>query len=281
MRGRVTGGVAKRGRVVGGALQRRVATGRGRRWRLAVGDQIGGRRKKEEKEGEERNKGYAFLRCQRVATRDPPRVAPQLGPGCAARRGQTEHSRRARLPSLLQDLVRAHHLHAAVHRGHHARASPAIGATRPPRARAQRLRDERGADVTFSVTGRESSAQRFLLAAQSPVFDAELLGPMAEKDMRRVVRIEDMELAIFEMLLHFIYTDSLPGSLEGHQGCPPLDLAPCSRCGGRQMEAAATPSPSPTFNAAGERVGRRGAAAGRGKGGWRIGVGSGEGKGAL
>ncbi|PAN40193.1 hypothetical protein PAHAL_7G298400 [Panicum hallii] len=86
------------------------------------------------------------------------------------------------------------------------------------------LKDGRGADVTFGVAGREFRAHRVLLAARSPVFDAELLGPMAEKDARRVVQIEDMEPAVFEMLLHFIYTDSPPGSLEGYSTATAQDL---------------------------------------------------------
>ncbi|RLM75724.1 BTB/POZ and MATH domain-containing protein 2-like [Panicum miliaceum] len=86
------------------------------------------------------------------------------------------------------------------------------------------LKDGRGADVTFGVAGREFRAHRVLLAARSPVFDAELLGPMAERDARRVVRIEDMEPAVFEMLLHFIYTDSPPGSLEGYSTATAQDL---------------------------------------------------------
>ncbi|KAL6651419.1 hypothetical protein ACP70R_010344 [Stipagrostis hirtigluma subsp. patula] len=78
------------------------------------------------------------------------------------------------------------------------------------------LRDGRGADVTFDVAGRVFRAHRLLLAARSPVFDAELFGPMAEKDAQRVIEIVDVEPAIFEMLLHFIYTESLPGCFEGY-----------------------------------------------------------------
>jgi speckle-type POZ protein len=71
-----------------------------------------------------------------------------------------------------------------------------------------------GADVTFDVGGRAFPAHRVLLAARSPVFRAELFGHMMEKDARRI-RIAGVRPEIFELLLHFIYTDSLPGDGEG------------------------------------------------------------------
>jgi speckle-type POZ protein len=71
------------------------------------------------------------------------------------------------------------------------------------------LRDGRGADVTFRVGGQKFRAHRSVLAARSPVFGAQLFGSMAEKDMRRV-KVVDMEPSIFETMLHYIYTDSLP-----------------------------------------------------------------------
>ncbi|VAH52152.1 unnamed protein product [Triticum turgidum subsp. durum] len=70
-------------------------------------------------------------------------------------------------------------------------------------------KDGKGTDVTFLVGGREFSGHTFMLAAQSPIFDAQFFGPMADKDTR-CIEVPDMEPAIFEMLLHFIYTDSLP-----------------------------------------------------------------------
>ncbi|KAF8649689.1 hypothetical protein HU200_064230 [Digitaria exilis] len=73
------------------------------------------------------------------------------------------------------------------------------------------LGDGRGADVTFHVAGTAFRAHRVMLAARSPVFDAELFGPMAKKD--DVVEIADVEPAIFEMLLHFVYTDTLPPAI--------------------------------------------------------------------
>ncbi|CAM0902587.1 unnamed protein product [Alopecurus aequalis] len=71
------------------------------------------------------------------------------------------------------------------------------------------LGDKRGADVRFRVGGRKLRAHRSVLAARSPVFEAQLFGPMAEKDMRRV-KVVDMEPSIFQMMLRYIYTDWLP-----------------------------------------------------------------------
>ncbi|OEL14401.1 BTB/POZ and MATH domain-containing protein 2 [Dichanthelium oligosanthes] len=73
------------------------------------------------------------------------------------------------------------------------------------------LKDGEGADVTFSVDGQLFHAHRCVLAYRSPVFRAELFGPLKEK-ATSCIRIDDMEPAIFEALLHFIYTDRLPDS---------------------------------------------------------------------
>uniref|UniRef100_A0ACD5UUT4 Uncharacterized protein n=1 Tax=Avena sativa TaxID=4498 RepID=A0ACD5UUT4_AVESA len=74
----------------------------------------------------------------------------------------------------------------------------------------QMWKDGQGADVTFSVGGRLFDAHRCLLAARSSVFQAELFGPMKEKASTQSIKIHDIEPAIFEALLHFVYTDSLP-----------------------------------------------------------------------
>ncbi|TVU24180.1 hypothetical protein EJB05_26583, partial [Eragrostis curvula] len=66
-----------------------------------------------------------------------------------------------------------------------------------------------GADVTFEVSDGLFKAHRNILASRSPVFRAELFGSMKDKTMERVV-ISDMEARVFEALLHFVYTDSLP-----------------------------------------------------------------------
>uniref|UniRef100_J3LY04 BTB domain-containing protein n=1 Tax=Oryza brachyantha TaxID=4533 RepID=J3LY04_ORYBR len=66
-----------------------------------------------------------------------------------------------------------------------------------------------GADVTFEVDGETFAAHRWVLAARSPVFRAELLGP--EKNAgAAVVRVDDMEAQDFVALLCYMYTDCLP-----------------------------------------------------------------------
>ncbi|XP_047059072.1 BTB/POZ and MATH domain-containing protein 2-like [Lolium rigidum] len=72
----------------------------------------------------------------------------------------------------------------------------------------QMWKDTEGADVTFSVCGQLFRAHRCLLAARSPVFKAELFGPMKEK-ATNCIKIDDIEPQIFEALLHFTYTDSM------------------------------------------------------------------------
>lgn len=65
------------------------------------------------------------------------------------------------------------------------------------------------ADVTFQVGAETFTAHRLVLAARSPVFMAELFGPMKETNMHQI-QIADMEARVFKAILHFIYTDSLP-----------------------------------------------------------------------
>ncbi|XP_020172785.2 BTB/POZ and MATH domain-containing protein 2-like [Aegilops tauschii subsp. strangulata] len=71
------------------------------------------------------------------------------------------------------------------------------------------LQGKEGTDVIFEVQGEAFPAHKLVLAMRSPVFKAELYGAMREKDMSRIT-INDMQPAVFEALLHFIYTDSLP-----------------------------------------------------------------------
>jgi speckle-type POZ protein len=78
------------------------------------------------------------------------------------------------------------------------------------------LEDGKGTDVTFSVDGQLFRAHRCVLAARSSVFEAELLGPMKTNPAQRI-QIEEIEPCIFEALLHFIYTDSLPADSEASE----------------------------------------------------------------
>ncbi|XBH88599.1 hypothetical protein VPH35_075865 [Triticum aestivum] len=81
---------------------------------------------------------------------------------------------------------------------------------------ANMLKDGQGVDVTFSVGGQLFSAHRYVLAARLSVFKAELFGQMKETTMERI-KIDDMEPAIFDALLHFIYTDNLPNKCDVDQ----------------------------------------------------------------
>ncbi|EAY78549.1 hypothetical protein OsI_33648 [Oryza sativa Indica Group] len=69
---------------------------------------------------------------------------------------------------------------------------------------------ELGADVTFLVAGETFTAHRCVLAARSPVFRAELFGPMKESAATAVITVDDIEPDVFRNLLTFMYTDTLP-----------------------------------------------------------------------
>ncbi|KAG2548247.1 hypothetical protein PVAP13_9KG155700 [Panicum virgatum] len=81
-------------------------------------------------------------------------------------------------------------------------------------------------DVTFEVGSEVFSAHRSVLAARSPVLEAELsfsaataregatAGDCRETDC---IRIDGMLPQVFESLLHFVYTDSLPEMAEAEE----------------------------------------------------------------
>ncbi|GJN20927.1 hypothetical protein PR202_gb08365 [Eleusine coracana subsp. coracana] len=73
-----------------------------------------------------------------------------------------------------------------------------------------------GADVTFQVAGETFRAHRCVVAARSPVFKAELFGAMRlrQSNAAAAIRVHDMEPQVFNALLHFVYTDSLPPEIE-------------------------------------------------------------------
>ncbi|KAL5561631.1 hypothetical protein UlMin_031378 [Ulmus minor] len=73
----------------------------------------------------------------------------------------------------------------------------------------QLLESGKGTDVNFEVDGESFSAHKLVLAARSPVFKAQLFGPMKDQNTR-CIKVEDMEALVFKALLHFIYWDSLP-----------------------------------------------------------------------
>ncbi|KAL6623259.1 hypothetical protein ACP70R_033138 [Stipagrostis hirtigluma subsp. patula] len=71
------------------------------------------------------------------------------------------------------------------------------------------LRSQAGADVTFVVSGDSFAAHKNILSARSPVFMAEFFGNMKERSSGQV-EIKDMEPAVFDAMLSFIYTDTVP-----------------------------------------------------------------------
>ncbi|XP_048553398.1 BTB/POZ and MATH domain-containing protein 3-like [Triticum urartu] len=75
---------------------------------------------------------------------------------------------------------------------------------------ARMLKDEDGVDVAFVVGEKLFRAHQHILAARSPAFKAELLDPLTKEDPTNPVNVHDMTSDIFEALLHFMYTDTLP-----------------------------------------------------------------------
>lgn len=71
------------------------------------------------------------------------------------------------------------------------------------------LESGKGSDVNFEVDGDTFSAHKLVLAARSPVFRAQLFGPMKDRNTQ-CIKVEDMKAPVFKALLHFIYWDSLP-----------------------------------------------------------------------
>ncbi|TVU49796.1 hypothetical protein EJB05_01133, partial [Eragrostis curvula] len=79
------------------------------------------------------------------------------------------------------------------------------------------LWQKQGTDVTIHVVagGGDSTAtydaHAWLLAARSPVFEAELLAAAREKPSgRRRIEVRGVDPGVFKAMLHFMYTDALP-----------------------------------------------------------------------
>ncbi|KAI8003167.1 BTB/POZ and MATH domain-containing protein 2 [Camellia lanceoleosa] len=71
------------------------------------------------------------------------------------------------------------------------------------------LESGEGTDVNFEVDGETFAAHKLVLAARSPVFKAQLFGPLKDRNTE-CIKVEEMEAPVFKALLHFIYWDSLP-----------------------------------------------------------------------
>ncbi|KAL6885507.1 hypothetical protein ACP4OV_010286 [Aristida adscensionis] len=89
-------------------------------------------------------------------------------------------------------------------------ATPTFVSVPPPDLH-RHLGTEKGADVAFEVGGETFMAHRCVFGSRSPVFSAELFGPMKEScGGAGAIRVDDMEAHVFRALLQFVYTDSLP-----------------------------------------------------------------------
>lgn len=71
-----------------------------------------------------------------------------------------------------------------------------------------------GVDVSFEVGTRTFSAHRCVLAARSPVFRAQLFGPLKESMTYRSIVVHDMEAPVFKAMLRFMYSD---------ESCPEIE----------------------------------------------------------
>ncbi|KAL3849832.1 hypothetical protein ACJIZ3_011714 [Penstemon smallii] len=73
----------------------------------------------------------------------------------------------------------------------------------------QLLESGKGTDITLEVDDETFSAHKVVLAARSPVFRAQLYGPMKNQNTR-CIKVEDIEAPVLKALLHFMYWDTLP-----------------------------------------------------------------------
>ena len=70
------------------------------------------------------------------------------------------------------------------------------------------LESGKGSDVSFEVDSEVFAAHKLVLAARSPVFRAQLFGPLKDKNTHRI-KVEDMEAPVFKVLystsLYIVY----------------------------------------------------------------------------
>lgn len=93
-------------------------------------------------------------------------------------------------------------------------AGRAAAAARPAPDLGDLLASGEGADVTFQVAGETFSARRSVVAARSPVLKAKVISVGSTS---AAIRIDDVAPQVFEALLHFVYTDSLPEEVPAGQ----------------------------------------------------------------
>ncbi|CAM0950969.1 unnamed protein product [Alopecurus aequalis] len=81
------------------------------------------------------------------------------------------------------------------------------------------LEEQEGADIRFDVKGEIFHAHKIVLAMRSPVFKAELYGPMKRQKDALCIAVDDMQPLVFKALLHFVYTDALlvPADLDAEE----------------------------------------------------------------
>lgn len=76
----------------------------------------------------------------------------------------------------------------------------------------QLLESGKGTDVNFEVDGETFAAHKLVLAARSPVFRAQLFGPMKDQNSQ-CINVEDIEAPVFKVgyififsLVYYVYT---------------------------------------------------------------------------
>nr|CAB3494338.1 unnamed protein product [Digitaria exilis] len=81
-------------------------------------------------------------------------------------------------------------------------------------------------DVVFQVSGKTFCAHRCVLAARAPALEAQLFSATMEEGATagNCIQIVDMLPEVFESLLHFVYTDSLPEMTEEEESWMPEHL---------------------------------------------------------
>ncbi|XBI24854.1 hypothetical protein VPH35_049885 [Triticum aestivum] len=76
----------------------------------------------------------------------------------------------------------------------------------------QLLTSENGSDVSFLVEESKIRAHRLVIAARSPALYEAVMANKEDDHATAMVRVDDMKVAVFKAVLHFIYTNGLlPG----------------------------------------------------------------------